>query len=64
MQWRYVQPSDQRPRRRIREQGAVAAERPAAVRCASGVMAAHFALQIIMVVTVETSDQPSAVAIA
>lgn len=43
---------------------AVAAEQAAAVRRASGMMSAHSAEQIITVVTVETSDRDSAVAVA
>ncbi len=43
---------------------AVAAEQAAAARRASGVMSAHSAEQIITVVSVDTSDRPSAVAVA
>ena len=43
---------------------AVAAEQAAAARRAIGVMSAHSAEQIITVVTVETSDRQSAVAVA
>ena len=43
---------------------AAGSEQAAAARRASGVMSAHSAEQIITVVTVVTSDRPSAVAVA
>jgi hypothetical protein len=43
---------------------AIAAEQAAAARRVGGVMSAHSAEQIITVVTVQTSERPSAVAVA